>query len=57
VDGRSLTGTPDRVGADFVDLALHDPAEPPRRTEVRSRATVSLAAIACVRRRPTGWGS
>jgi hypothetical protein len=57
LDGRSLTGTPDRVGADFVDLALHDPAEPPRRAEVRSRATVSLAAIACVRRRPTGWGS
>jgi hypothetical protein len=57
LDGRSLTGTPDRVGADFVDLALHDPADAPRRTEVRSRATVSLAAVACIRRRPTGWGS
>jgi hypothetical protein len=57
LDGRSLTGTPDRVGADFVDLALHDPSEAPRRAEVRSRATVSLAAIACIRRRPTGWGS
>jgi hypothetical protein len=56
VDGRSLTGTPDRVGADFVDLALHDPVEAPRRTEVRARATVSLTAIACIRRRPTGWG-
>jgi hypothetical protein len=57
LDGRSLTGTPDRVGADFVDLALHDPSESPRRAEVRSRATVRLAAIACIRRRPTGWGS
>jgi hypothetical protein len=57
VDGRSFTGTPDRVGADFVDLALHDPVEAPRRTEVRARATVSLTAIACIRRRPTGWGS
>jgi hypothetical protein len=57
LDGRSLTGTPDRVGADFVDLALHDPSETPRRTDVRSRATVPLAAIACIRRRPTGWGS
>jgi hypothetical protein len=55
-DGRSLVGTPDRVGADFVDLALHDAAAPPRRTEVRSRATVSFGAIACVRRRPPGWG-
>jgi hypothetical protein len=53
--GQSLAGTPDRVGADFVDLALHDVGEPPRRTQVRSRATVGFSAIACVRRRPTGW--
>jgi hypothetical protein len=52
LDGRSMAGTPDRVGADFVDLALHDLGDTPRRTDVRSRATLSLAAIACVRRRP-----
>jgi hypothetical protein len=56
-DGLSLAGTPDRVGADFVDLALHDVAEAPRREQVRSRTTLSLAAIACIRRRPSGWHS
>jgi hypothetical protein len=55
-DGRSFVGTPDRVGADFLDLALHDAATPPRRAEVRSRATISFDAIGCVRRRATGWG-
>jgi hypothetical protein len=54
-DGRPLVGTPDRVGADFVDLAVHDVGEAPRQKQVRSRATVSFGAIACVRRRPTGW--
>jgi hypothetical protein len=53
--GGSLAGTPDRVGADFVDLALHDLGEAPRRTQIRSRATVGFSAIGCVRRRPTGW--
>jgi hypothetical protein len=54
-DGRSLVGTPDRVGADFVDLALHDADAAPRRTQVTSRATVSFGAIGCVRRRRAGW--
>lgn len=51
-DGKSLTGTPDRVGADFVDLALHDVGETPRHREIRSRATVGFDAIACICRRP-----
>ena len=55
-DGRSLVGTPDRVGADFVDLALHDAEAVPRRTQITSRATVSFGAIGCVRRRRPDWG-
>lgn len=54
-DGTPLVGTPDRVGADFVDIALHELGEAPRRQQVRSRATVSFDAIGCVRRRPSGW--
>jgi hypothetical protein len=54
-DGTSVVGTPDRVGADFVDLAVHDLDEPPRPQQVRSRATVSFAWIGCVRRQPSGW--
>jgi hypothetical protein len=49
-DGQALTGTPDRVGADFVDLAVHELDEAPRRATVRKRVTVSLEAISAVRR-------
>jgi hypothetical protein len=54
-DGATVTGTPDRVGADFVDVAVHEAGRAPRRSEVSSRATISVAAIGCVRRRATGW--
>ena len=54
-DGSELTGTPDRVGADFVDLAIHEPGAAPRRTNVRSRATVPFAAIGYLRRIGGGW--
>jgi hypothetical protein len=54
-DGSPVFGTLDRVGADFVDVAVHDLGEAPRPRQVRSRATLALAAIACVRRQPTGW--
>jgi ATP phosphoribosyltransferase regulatory subunit HisZ len=50
VDGTTLDTTLDRVGADFVDLALHAPGEARRRTEVRGVRTVPLSAIAAVRR-------
>jgi hypothetical protein len=53
--GTSVTGTPDRVGADFVDLALHDPAEAPRPSSIRGRSTVAFAAIGTVRRSSDGW--
>ena len=54
-DGSTLTGTPARVGADFVDLALHPLDDPPRRSRVTSHVTVPFASLARVRRRPTGW--
>jgi hypothetical protein len=48
-DGGVLTGTLDRVGADYVDLAEH-PADLPRRSEaVQGVRTVVIGAIAVVR--------
>lgn len=55
VDGRTVAGTPDRVGADFVDVAVHDVDEAPRRRTVRGRTTISTAAIAVVSRESSGW--
>jgi hypothetical protein len=50
VDGESLDATPDRVGADFLEVAQHAPGEPRRRSEVREVALVPFAALAVVRR-------
>lgn len=47
--GESLSGTFDRVGADFVELAEHPPGEYRRPGEVRAVRVVSLSAIAAVR--------
>lgn len=55
VDGRAVTGTPDRVGADFVDVAVHDVGEAPRRAAVRRRTTISSPAIAVAVHEPSGW--
>jgi hypothetical protein len=51
LDAGSLDGTIDSVGADYLDLAEHDPGEPRRPEAVRRRATVPLAAVAAIRRR------
>ena len=48
-DGGTVTGTIDRVGADFVDLAEHAPGEPRRAAAVRAARTVPFAALAVVR--------
>lgn len=53
--GSIVTGTPDRVGADFVDLALHELAEAPRPSSIRGRLTVAFAAVGAVRRSSDGW--
>lgn len=47
--GRQLTGTIDRVGADHLDLALHDLGATRRATEVGGYRLVPLATVAWVR--------
>jgi len=55
-DGVVLTGTLDRVGADYVELAEH-PADQPRRSEaVLGVRAVVLDAIAVVRTATPGLG-
>jgi hypothetical protein len=48
-DGATVTGTIDRVGADFVDLAEHAPGEARRLSAVRGARTVLTASLALVR--------
>ena len=50
VEGATLTGTIDRVGADHLDLSAH-PADLPRRSgEIQSRITVPYHALVCLSR-------
>ncbi|WP_131745736.1 hypothetical protein [Frankia sp. Cppng1_Ct_nod] len=50
VDGTAVTGTIDRVGADFCEVAEHPDDEFRRARSVRAVRTVPLAAIGFVRR-------
>lgn len=50
MNGDRVTGTLDRVGADFVDLAEHPLDEPRRAATVRSVRTIPLASLAALRR-------
>ena len=52
--GTELTGTLDRVGHDFVELAQHAPWEPRRAVDVRSVALIPLASVVMVRPMPLG---
>ena len=49
VDGGTITGTVDRVGADFLELAEHAAGEPRRRTEVSGVRAVPFEGLALVR--------
>ena len=51
LDGTTIDGTIDRLGADFVEIAQHPPGELRRREEVRELALVPVSALAVVRRR------
>jgi hypothetical protein len=55
-DGGMLTGTLDRVGADYVELALHAADEPRRSEAVRGVQAVVIGAIAVVRTLVPGLG-
>jgi hypothetical protein len=55
-DGTSVSGTPDRVGKDFVDLALHHEDQGPRIRAVSRRTTVAYLAVSAVVRDPSSWG-
>jgi hypothetical protein len=50
LDGTVLDGTPDRVGADFVELALHPAGEQRRRSAVSQLLVVATEAVVAVRR-------
>lgn len=50
VDGRTVSGTIDRVGADFIELAEHGLGEARRAREVHRVQAVAQAAIGVVRR-------
>lgn len=48
------TGTIDRIGADFLELAVHAAWEPRRAASVRSVVLIPLAAVVLVRALPLG---
>jgi hypothetical protein len=54
-DQSTVSGTPDRVGRDFLDLAVHHGDEAPRAAAVSMRVTVPYGAISAVMRDQGSW--
>jgi len=54
LNGTELTGTIDRVGADFIEVALHAAWEPRRAAAVRQVVLVPRSGIIVVRPMPQG---
>jgi hypothetical protein len=50
IDGSTVAGTPDRIGADFLEMAEHPQGEPRRWNQVRGVRTCPLSAISVIRR-------
>jgi hypothetical protein len=50
IDETVVDGTIDRVGSDFVEIAVHAAGEIRRQSEVREVLVVALSAIAAIRR-------
>jgi hypothetical protein len=55
-DGATVTGTLDRVGADYVELAVHPADVPRRRGAVQGVWAIVIAEIAVVRTVTSGVG-
>jgi len=54
LSGTEITGTIDRVGADFAEVAVHAAWEPRRAASVRAVILVPLAAVVLIRALPLG---